>query len=106
MVTDEETARARGHTWRVGLWARFVGWLRATEAREPGPEEVVTVSAGDDLRTAELVAAQLRSAGVRFELVDQSLVQYPTSAGVQHQLLVFGEDLPLVRQVLAEHGLG
>jgi len=80
---------------------RLARWLRSTEVAEPGDGEVVRVAVGSDIHTANVVLAACRSNGLRVQLVDDSITAHQTTVGVSHTLLVFGEDLPRVREILA-----
>lgn len=89
-------------------WSRLRGWLTSSDGDEAGsddevgPDDVVTLPLGSYAPRALTIVAACRSQGLTVQHLDAGAAGYVTGAGDVHRLLVRGEDLALVRSIVAD----
>ena len=72
-----------------------------TARADPGDNDFVQVDVSNDIATAVVLEAQVRSQGIQVARTDHSF-EGPSADGCMHRLLVRRRDLPLVLEMLEE----
>lgn len=74
-----------------------------TAPTDSGDNDFVQVDVSNDITTAVVLEAQVRSQGIQVVLMDHSFDgPLPPADGCMHRLLVRRRDLPLVLEMLEE----
>lgn len=72
-----------------------------TARSEPNDNDFVQVDVSNNIATAVILEAQIRSQGIQVARMDHSF-EGPPADGCNHRLLVRRRDLPLVLEMLEE----